>query len=115
MARGSALDAAGRALRETRARLRPFHFGRWLTLGFVAWLDQCGRSGAGFQWPGGPGGGGSGGEGHGGLPPANDILAWIAGHALLLAGIAAAIVAVILVVAAFVSWLQSRGTFVYLD
>ena len=54
----SPLDAAQQALEHTRRQLFPFRFERWLALGFVAFLDQCGRTQTGFStgFPGGPSG-----------------------------------------------------------
>src|SRR5450432_298697 len=68
----SPVEAAREAYEQTRRLLFPFRFERWLTLGFVAFLDQCGRGGVGGVLPGGPrgafppsafGGGGGGAEG----------------------------------------------------
>jgi hypothetical protein len=117
-ARGpSPLDAAQQAIDHTRRQLFPFRFERWLILGCVAFLDQCGRrSGVGgFQTPG-PGGWG-GGSGGGG-PDRGDVsraAEWLATHAFLVAGVAAAVLAVMIVFAALVLWLNSRGVFMYLD
>jgi hypothetical protein len=58
--RVSPLDAVGEAIDHAKRNLFPFRFDRWLALGFVAFLDQCGRGGAGtFRVPSPGGGGGS--------------------------------------------------------
>lgn len=118
-ARGpSPLDAAQQAMDHTRRQLFPFRFERWLILGCVAFLDQCGRRNGigGFHLPG-PGGWGGGGGGGGG-PDRGDVsraVEWLATHAFLVAGVAAAVLAAVIVFAALVLWLNSRGVFMYLD
>ena len=52
----SVTDAARDAIEHTRQVLFPIRVERWLILGFLAFLDQCGRTLNG----GGPGGGGDG-------------------------------------------------------
>ena len=89
----SPVDAARDAFDHTRRQLFPFRFEKWVLLGLLAFLDQCGRSL--------PGGGGStgGGDGHGprlpggGLPgDAADLAAllerataWLSAHAAAVA------------------------------
>jgi hypothetical protein len=109
--RVSPLDAAQRAIDHTRRCLFPFRFQRWLLLGFIAFLDQCGRGGTGI--PGGnfPGGGNTGGAG----PELSRALQWMGGHAALLAGIAAGVLLLVVLVSALVLWLNSRGIFMYLE
>jgi hypothetical protein len=119
MANVSVLGAADRAIQETRRRLFPARLDRWFTLGFIAFLEQCGE-GAGSGWTniptpgGGSSGGGDGGgaEGGGGVDP---VLTFIAEHVLLVVAIAAAVLVVVLAVTAIVAWIKSRGTFMYLD
>jgi hypothetical protein len=116
-ARGpSAVDAAQQAIDHTRRHLFPFRFERWLVLGCVAFLDQCGRQG-GMRGPlrlpttGGWGGGG-------GRPAGEDVtkaVEWLATHALLVAGVAAAVLAAVVALVAVVLWLNSRGVFMYAD
>jgi hypothetical protein len=110
----SALDAAQRAIEHTRRQLFPFRFERWLVLGCVAFLDQCGRrSGmAGFNVPGGPGGWGGGGGPDEGLAK---VVQWLATHAVIVAAIAAAVLTVVIGFMAAVLWLNSRGVFMYVD
>jgi hypothetical protein len=119
MAEPSAVSAADRAFAVTaRDLFTPFRFERWLALGFVAFLDQCGRTGGGNYNGNVPGAGGSrdgGGGGSRGGEEFTRALAWLAEHALLAAGIAAAVIAITLVIIVLVFWLQSRGTFMYLD
>jgi hypothetical protein len=116
----SPIDAARQAFDDTRRHLFPLRFDRWLVLGFLAFLDQCGRSVPG-------GGGSSGGEGHGphggGLPGGAADLAtqlqkaldWLSAHAaaVALGGLFGLIA--LAAVMAVVLWVNSRGVFVYLD
>ena len=110
----SPLDAAQQAIDHTRRQLFPFRFERWLILGCVAFLDQCGRRSGigGFHAPGPGGWGGGGGPNQG---DASKAVEWLATHAFLVAGVAAAVLAVVIVLAALVLWLNSRGVFMYLD
>jgi hypothetical protein len=115
-ARISPLDAAQQAFDHMRRHLFPFRFERWLALGFVAFLDQCGRTQAGFsRFPGGlPDHGGKGGE-RGPGPVLSDIGAWLAAHVMVVMAIAAVVLVVILCVTALVLWINSRGVFMYVD
>jgi hypothetical protein len=113
----SALDAAQQAVQHTRRHLFPFQFDRWLALGFVAFLDQCGRTQSGFSnrlpsWTHGKQGGG-GAEG-----PAevlNQAGAWLAAHVMVVMAIAAVALVLFLCLTALVLWLNSRGIFMYVD
>jgi len=115
----SPMDAAGDAFEHTRRLLFPFQFDRWLTLGFVAFLDQCGRGGVGGTMPGGPGFPGGGGGGTGGGSGAggglSDLGAWFTAHLGLIVAVAAGVLVVVVLLAALVLWIGSRATFVYLE
>jgi hypothetical protein len=109
------LDAAQLAVEHTRRHLFPFRFERWLALGFVAFLDQCGRSGGGgFNAPA-PGGGGGGGDGAGAGVQVERMLAWLGEHVLLVSVLAAGALALVVVISAVVLWINSRGVFMYAD
>jgi hypothetical protein len=96
-------------------RLFPFRIERWLPLGFVTFLDQCGRGqgGGGFQVPGG-GGGGGGGEGPGDVDfsGARD---WVVEHLALIVLAAAFLLLLVVTLTAIALWINSRGVFMYLD
>lgn len=110
--RVSPLDAVGEAIEYTKRNLFPFRFERWLALGFVAFLDQCGRGGGGtFRWPGPTGGGGD----SGGAPDVSGVTEWLGSHVALVVGIAAVVLALILALLALVLWINSRGAFMYID
>jgi hypothetical protein len=110
----SPIEAAREAVEHTRRLLFPFRFERWLTLGFVAFLDQCGRGGVGGTLPGGPTGGGlpSPGTGSGGL---SDLGSWFNAHLGVIVAFATGALVVIVAVVALMLWIGSRATFVYID
>jgi hypothetical protein len=106
--RVSSLDAVAEAIEHTRKRLFPFDLVRWIMLGFVCFLDQCGRQGGGggnlgnFPSPGG--GGGSG-----------DPFQWIQDHLAVVVAASAAVLVLILAITAAVTWLSSRGIMMYVE
>lgn len=105
----SVIDAAHEALRYTRRQLFPVRPSRWLALGFLSFLDQCGR-GTGFGGGGIPGAPAA--EGGFDLKP---LLRWAVANPLpaLIVGAGALLTAVALV--ALILWLNSRGSFAYAD
>jgi hypothetical protein len=106
------LDAAQQAVEHTRRHLFPFRFERWLVLGFVAFLDQCGRSGGSSFGVPGPGGFGEAGG------AARDVergVAWLAAHVVLVSLIAGVLLAFTVALIALVLWVNSRGVFMYVD
>jgi hypothetical protein len=123
MASISVVDAAHEAAQHTRRHLLPVSPLKWLTLGFLAFLDQCGRSFAG----GGPQGGngmpmrrwpGSLGGGHGiheAVDTARTVSEWLSDHALLVMSCVAAGILAVAAVLAVVLWINARGSFMYLD
>jgi predicted outer membrane lipoprotein len=117
----SPVDAARAAWQHTRSQLFPIRLERWLVLGLLAFLDQCGRA---FRGGGGSSGGGGNGHGTGGgFPPDfSEIGAWLqrasewlAAHATLIALGAVAGILVFGLVAAVVLWVNARGVFMYAD
>jgi hypothetical protein len=114
----SPFRAASHAWEHTRRQLFPFRFERWLTLGFVAFLDQCGRSGGGGGGgapPGSLGGGARWEEPFPGMPELPRLPVWLTDHLALIAALASVVAAVVLLLVALALWLGSRGIFVYLD
>ena len=107
--RPSAIDALGEAISHMRAKLFPFSFVGWITLGFVSLLESCGS-----------GGGGGGLQNRmGGRPGSYEdptrivesIFGWIAAHMILfVAGLM-----VLMVISLVFMWLRSRMVFVYID
>jgi hypothetical protein len=116
----SITDAARDAIEHTRRNLFPIRVERWLVLGFVAFLDQCGRT---LNGGGGGGGGGdhapswpSGGDFQEEVADAlNTATAWLSAHAVeVTLGVILGLV-LIAGVMAIVLWINARGTFMYLD
>jgi hypothetical protein len=92
-----------------RAKLFPFSFAGWVTLGFVSFLENCS-----------PGGGGGGDLGlrnqmpGGGVPPAAAIegaIAWGTEHWMLISFM----VVLVALLSLLMFWLQARAAFVYID
>ena len=117
----SITDAVRDAIEHTRRNLFPIRVERWLVLGFLAFLDQCGRTLNGGG--GGSGGGGGGhdwpGEGRGfgeGVTEAvNTATAWLSAHAVeVTLGVVLGLI-LIAGIMAVVLWINARGTFMYLD
>jgi hypothetical protein len=107
----SPVDAAGDAIEYTRRNLFPFRFDRWLALGFVAFLDQCGRTGGtNFQYRRQFRGGGSS-----GLPDMSAVTGWLGSHVALVVVLAAVALVFIVALTALVTWLNCRGAFMYID
>jgi hypothetical protein len=111
----SPVEAALEAFAHMRALLFPFKFERWLTLGLVAFLDQCGRGGVGGTLPGGPPGTGFHLPGSGGGGDVSDLGSWFTAHLAVILAVAVAALAGLLVVVALVLWIGSRATFVYVE
>jgi hypothetical protein len=107
--RVSPIDAASRAVAQAKQALFPVRLERWLALGLVAFLDQCGRSGGG--------GGNFGNSGRmGDLDESlRRALDWAGAHVALLAGLVALALVLIVAFMALALWLNSRGTFMYID
>jgi hypothetical protein len=130
----SPFEAARGALEHTKRYLFPFRFEKWLVLGFLAFLDQCGRGGywgphaqwnadghshrhlaaALRRWAGADAGAGPG--------PAGDLaealrgaFGWASAHAGWLVAAAVFGLVLALALAALVTWINARGTFMYLD
>ncbi|MDH3345827.1 MAG: hypothetical protein OEL75_01440, partial [Kiritimatiellaceae bacterium] len=96
---------------------RPFDLGKWMVMGFCAFLANCGRQGGG-------GGGGSGfnhgnhrsGGGGEEWPELADFVSdiWIEySHWIILGG--CFVVVLIVGLTILVNWLNSRGQFMFLD
>jgi len=112
----SAVAAAQEAIDHTKRHLFPFRFERWIALGLVAFLDQCGRGGAfGNPFPSGANTGGGGGGGNGSLPEVAGIVEWLTGNVSIVVAATVGALTLILALTALVLWINSRGIFMYLD
>ena len=114
LAEPSPIEAAREAFEHTRRLLFPFRFEHWLTLGFVAFLEQCGRGGIGGAVPGGPPGGSLPGPGTG-TGSLSDIGTWVNAHLGVIVAVAAGALVVLIAVVALMLWIGSRATFVYIE
>lgn len=105
MLRVSVIDAASAAIEHARRQLFPFRFERWLALGLVAFLDQCGRTGqaARSDW-----------KQDGNLPASLPPELVSAGLAVM-AVLALIALAIGVALGAFALWINSRGVFMYAD
>jgi hypothetical protein len=97
------------------ALFRPFDAGRWLTIGFCAWLAMLGQGGGG----GGGGGGnyGGGGRHHGGHELRHGLRQaweWIQDNLYWLLPVVVGLVLIGLLIWALITWLSSRGQFMFL-
>jgi hypothetical protein len=123
MALISVVDAAREAAQHTRRHLLPVRPLNWLTLGFLAFLDQCGRSFSGSGPQGGKGMGVrpwhgplEGGRGiHEMVDAARTASGWLSDHALLVTSAVTAGMLAVALVLAVVLWINARGSFMYLD
>jgi hypothetical protein len=115
----SPVDALRDALDHTRRELFPLRFEKWLALGLLSFLDQCGRSFRGGGVPGGHGGSHGGALGRGDVGELAALLQraaeWLSAHAALVTAGVLAGVLVIALVAAVVLWINARGVFMYVD
>ncbi len=118
-ANASPVEALREAFDHTRRQLFPVRVEKWLVLGLLAFLDQCGRSFRG-------GGSGFGGHGHGPLPgggaDSGEVASWIQRaaewlslHAAAVAGGVLAGVLALALLTAILLWFNARGVFMYLD
>ena len=95
--------------RTTTILFRPFHFEKWLTLGFCAFLAGLGNcsGGGSTSW--------SNSADFGAGRTADRTLDWIDEHTLAVIGIGALVLVVVVVIALVLIWLQARGRFMLLD
>jgi hypothetical protein len=108
--RVSVLDALNDAVSHTQRFLVPPRLDRWLALGLVAFLDQCGRQG-GVSYPGGAWGDSGNGKG----PDLSGATAWLGEHVGLVVMLAGLALAVVVALTALAVWLSTRGILMYAD
>jgi hypothetical protein len=108
-------DPISAALERTKLILfKPFDIGKWFVLGFCAFLSQCGEGGGGnFNVP--TGGGGRGGGAGGTGPTPQEIMNLIKANLGIIIAIAIIALVVVLAISALITWLKSRGKFMFLD
>jgi hypothetical protein len=105
------IEPVGKALEEVKTILfRPFSLEKWFTIGFCAWLAFLGSSG------GGPGGGG-GNNYHNSGNPAEQLehaKEWFIMNMAWLIPVVIVGVTVVVLIGFVITWLQSRGQFMFL-
>jgi hypothetical protein len=101
-----AIDWAGVVL------FRPFDLGKWIALGFCAWLAMLGQGGGGGNGTSSWRDGGGNGDFKRDL---NNAWEWVLGHLPLILFVAGSIIVVGIVLWLLVLWLSSRGKFMFLD
>src|SRR5437870_1536294 len=121
----SVIDPVSPAIERARRILfQPFDLGKWFVLGFSAWLAHLGEGwGGGFNFrtgfPSGPpagGGGGVPGPPGGQSPsPMQEMLDWLQAHLALIILVGIAVLLIIFIFGAVLTWLSSRGHFMFLD
>ena len=113
----SVTDPIGWAIARAKwITFQPFNFGKWFTLGFVAFLANLDQGGFSFNFPGqGGGGGGTRGRGTPPADPFEDVWEWISAHAAEAVLIGLVIFLVIAALWLLILWLSSRGQFMFLE
>jgi hypothetical protein len=108
----SVIDPIGPAIQRTnRILFQPFDFGKWLRLGFCAFLMGLADGGGG-----GGGGGSSGpGSGTGGGPDLDRVMEWISENLVVIVVVTVALVFFVSAIVLLITWLSSRGRFMFLD
>ena len=110
----SVTDPLSPAIDRTRKILfQPFNLGKWFTLGFCAWLANLGEGGGAPNFP--PGGGGGGPGGGPGGPDFESMSDWFQENLFLILLVVLALVVVGLLIGLLLTWLSSRGHFMFLD
>jgi len=105
----SIIEPINPAIERTKLILfQPFDLGKWLRLGFCAFLMSLGEGG-GFP-SGGHGGGSPGGE-----ADFEPVVEWVRENMTLIVTIAIAVVLFFFVLGLVITWLSSRGRFMFLD
>ena len=109
----SVTEPIGWALTRTgRMLFKPFEWRKWFVLGFCAWLANLGEGGgANFN----PGGGGPGRRSGGGPGPFDPVLDWGREHVGLVILVAVVALVAFLAIGLVLTWLSSRGKFMFLD
>ena len=109
----SVTEPIGWALTRTgRMLFKPFEWRKWFVLGFCAWLANLGEGGGPNVnlrggVPGGPSGGGPG--------PFDPVLDWGREHVGLVILVAVVVLVAFLAIGLVLTWLSSRGKFMFLD
>ncbi|MBK8998306.1 MAG: hypothetical protein IPM35_21495 [Myxococcales bacterium] len=105
----SVTEPVSRAIEHTRRVLFPFNAGKWLTLGFVAWLAHLGEGGgSSFNLPD-TSGRGSGGSGPG-LGPALD---WLRDNLSMVVTVGVVVLLLGIALGVAMTWVSSRAKLMF--
>lgn len=109
MAKVSVIAPVGRAFDTVkRVLFQPFDITKWFGMGFTAWLATLTEGlGSGFN------GFNFGNHGQKGMP--ESVLPWIQSHLALIISIGAVVTLVIIAISLVITWISSRGKFMFLD
>lgn len=105
----SVTEPVSRAIEHTRRVLFPFSAGKWLSMGFVAWLAHLGEAGGSFNLPDTSGRGGGGGSG---IKPAID---WIRDNLSLVVTVGVAVLVVGMAIGVAMTWVSSRAKLMWVS
>ena len=113
---GRVLPSAGQAATDAWAWMRhvlfePFDLGKWFALGFCAFLAELGSGGGGSSFNLGS----SGDDGGLHVPDARAVFNFIGEHLAAIVIIGSIVFVVVCAIVVLFAWLQSRGTFMFLD
>ncbi len=115
MGSASVIEPIAIAIQRTRRILfQPFELGKWLRLGFCAFLIGLGQAGGG-SGSGGTGGGDSGSDWNFGTWDRDGLSAWIQENLALILIVASLVFLVLIGLGLLLIWLSSRGRFMLLD
>lgn len=108
----SVTDPISPAIERTKFVLfRPFDIGKWFKLGFCAFLATLGEGGGSPNTTGNFGSGPGGGDG----PDFDPVWARIQENLTLIISIVVAVVVVGFIIGLLITWLSSRGKFMFID
>jgi hypothetical protein len=105
----------GQALERAKQMLfQPFDIGKWFVIGFCAWLATLGESGGGFNGNFRSGGGGPSSHAHDFRGVVDDASHFVMQNLHWIIPVAAALVLFALAWGLLMTWLSSRGKFMFL-
>jgi len=112
----SVIDPIGYAFNRTgRMLFKPFDAAKWFTLGFCAWLAHLLEGGVNFNGGGNWNSGGPGGGQQDFKQAVDEAVAWVQANLDLVLLVGAAILILVIGFTLVLTWLSSRGQFMFVD